>query len=148
MRFSNEANHTRRTVMIKYLALTAALSIVASVAHAASPWPSSAVGKWTGGANEDSVIVTISSQAKTGNCRQISGTFLDNTVNVSSDILGFYCPASGRIAFRRTATGATAAFQNYTASLSMKGRTEYMGGVFSENATAVNVGEYAFYAAK
>lgn len=132
--------------MIKYLALTAALGIITSAAHAASPWPASAVGKWNGGANEDQVTITISSQANSGECRQIKGTFVDNTVNVTSDILGFYCPASGQIAFRRTATGATAAFQNYTASLSMKGKFVYMGGVFSENATAMNVGEYAFYA--
>jgi hypothetical protein len=148
IRFNNEATQTRRTTMIKYLALTAAFGIVASAAQAASAWPSSAVGKWTGGANEDQVTITISSQANSGECRQISGTFVDNTLNNTSDILGFYCPASGQIAFRRTATGATAAFQNYTASLSMKGRFVYMGGVFAENATAANVGEYAFYADK
>ena len=134
--------------MIKYLALAAAVSIVAGTAHAASPWPSKVVGTWTGGANEDSVTITIASQANTGNCRQISGTFVDNTEGGSSDILGFYCPVSGRLAFRRTSTGATSAFQNYTASLSVKGSTVYMGGVFSENATAVNVGEYPFYASK
>jgi hypothetical protein len=134
--------------MIKYLALAAAVSIVAGTAHAASPWPSKVVGTWTGGANEDSVTITIASQANTGNCRQISGTFVDNTEGGSSDILGFYCPVSGRLAFRRTSTGETSAFQNYTASLSVKGSTVYMGGVFSENATAVNVGEYPFYASK
>jgi hypothetical protein len=134
--------------MIKYLALIAAVSIVAGAAQAASPWPSKVVGKWTGGANEDSVTIKILSQASTTECSQISGTFVDNTAGVSSDILGFYCPSSGRIAFRRTSVGTTSAFQNYTASLSVKGTTTYMGGVFSENATATNVGEYAFYASK
>jgi hypothetical protein len=134
--------------MIKYLALAAAVSIAAGTAQAKPVWSPSVVGTWTGGANEDQVTITISSQASTGDCRQISGTFVDNTTGASSDILGFYCPMSGRIAFRRSNTGATAAFQNYTANLSTKGRTNYMGGVFSENATAANVGEYAFYAYK
>ena len=134
--------------MIKYLALVAAVSIVAGTAHAASPFPSKVVGTWNGGANEDQVTVSITSQASAGNCRQIAGTLVDNTEGGSSDILGFYCPATGRIAFRRANTGATAAFQNYTANLSVKGSTVYMGGVFSENATAANVGEYPFYAAK
>jgi hypothetical protein len=134
--------------MIKYLALAAVASIVAGAAHAASPWPSKVTGKWNGGANEDQVTIHITSQASTGNCRQISGTYTDKTVGGTSDILGFYCPASGRIAFRRSSTGTTAAFQNYTASLSQQGTSIYMGGVFSENATAANVGEYAFYAYK
>jgi hypothetical protein len=134
--------------MIKYLALIAAVSVIAGAAHAASPWPSKVTGKWSGGANEDSVTLRITSQASTGNCRQISGTFTDNTVKNTSDILGFYCPVSGRIAFRRSNTGTTSAFQNYTASLSVTGSSVYMGGVFSENATAANVGEYAFYAYK
>ena len=132
--------------MIKYLALAAIVGIAAGTAHAASPWPSKVTGKWSGGANEDQVTIHITSQATTGNCRQIIGTYTDNTVGGSSDILGFYCPATGRIAFRRSTTGATAAFQNYTASLSVQGSTLYMGGVFSENATAANVGEYPFYA--
>lgn len=134
--------------MTKYLALAAALSIVAGAAHAASPWPSKVTGKWSGGANEDQVTIKITSQASTGNCRQISGTFTDDTVGGTSDILGFYCPVSGRIAFRRSVTGQTAAYQNYTASLSQVGSTVFMGGVFAENATAANVGEYAFYAYK
>jgi hypothetical protein len=134
--------------MIKYLALIAAVSIVAGAAQAASPWPAKVVGTWNGGANEDSLTITISSQASTGDCRQIAGSLVDNTEGVSSDILGFYCPATGRMAFRRTGTGETAAFQNYTANLSVKGHTLYMGGVFSENATAANVGEYPFYAFK
>ncbi len=134
--------------MIKYLAAAAIVSFAAGAAQAASPWPASVVGTWNGGANEDSVTITIAAQSKVGECRQISGTLVDNTVGGTSDILGFYCPNSGRVAFRRSATGTTAAFQNYTGNASQKGKRVYLGGVFSENATPAFVGEYAFYAYK
>ncbi len=136
--------------MKKFLALAAILATVATgAAHAASPWPPNVVGKWSANANQFSLTLNITSQASSGYCRQIAGTIVDNTDGGATDnLLGVYCPDSGRIAFTRAGVGAASAYQNYTANLSQKSKVEYMGGVFSENATPANVGEYGFYAAK
>jgi hypothetical protein len=136
--------------MIKYLAFAAVagVTLASGAAQATSPWPSNVVGSWSANANQNALTIKIASQASSGECRQIAGTISAPSQGTPDNLLGIYCPTSGHIAFTRTIAGAATAFQNYTANLSQKVKTSYMGGVFAENATPANVGEYGFYAIK
>jgi len=136
--------------MIKYLAFAAVagVALASGAAQAKSPWPSNVVGTWSANANQTALTIKIASQASSGECRQIVGTIAAQSQGTPDNLLGIYCPTSGHIAFTRTIAGAFTAFQNYTANLSQKAAPTYMGGVFAENATPANVGEYGFYATK
>ncbi|HTZ71582.1 MAG TPA: hypothetical protein VMB71_13085 [Acetobacteraceae bacterium] len=136
--------------MVKYLSLLAAsaLSLAATAANAASPWPANVVGTWNADANQHSLSIKVTSQASSGECRQLAGSITDTGTGATGGLLGFYCPSTGRISFLRTTSGSNAAFQNYSGNVAMKGRARLMAGVFSENATPVFVGEYGFYAVK
>lgn len=129
--------------MLKFVAFTLALAALGSSAQAGQKWPTSIVGSWNTVANQSSLAITVASQSPTGKCRQITGTILDETTNVTDNLLGYYCPNSGRFAFTRTSSnGAT--YQFYKGNLSDAGTTLYLGGTFNEIATPTAVGEYAF----
>jgi hypothetical protein len=138
-------------MMTKYVMLVAAgavSSLVSGVALAGDNWPASVVGTWHGQADQSVVTITITNQAATGRCRPISGTFVDVTFGTTSNILGFYCPATGRFNFVRNETTTGLTFQDYSGNVSDKGSTLFMGGVFADVIGAGNVGEYSFLAEK
>jgi hypothetical protein len=118
----------------------------AGAALAGENWPGSVVGTWNAAANQSTLTITISSQAATGRCRPISGTIVDS--GVSSNLLGFYCPATGRFNFARNDATTGATFQDYSGNVSDNGRTLFMGGVFADVVGAPFVGEYSFFASK
>jgi hypothetical protein len=125
------------------------LSLAAGGAHAGQLWPSSVVGTWHAVADQSSLTITISSQAATGKCRQIAGTIVDNTGGgATSNLLGFYCPTSGRFHFVRNDAASRVTYQDYSGNVSDNGRRLYMGGIFAEVFTPANVGEYSFLASK
>ena len=125
------------------------LSLAAGGAHAGQLWPSSVVGTWHAVADQSSLTITISSQAATGKCRQIAGTIVDNTGGgAKSNLLGFYCPTSGRFHFVRNDPASRVTYQDYSGNVSDNGRRLYMGGIFAEVFTAAVVGEYSFMASK
>jgi hypothetical protein len=125
-------------------AAIAAGTFASQAAWAADLWPGSVLGTWNLVANQSALTVVVSSQASTGKCRQITGTVTDNTSGEVDSLLGYYCPTSGRLHFTRT-TPSGQTFQDYSGNTSDKGKTTYLGGTFSEVASPLNVGEYAFF---
>jgi hypothetical protein len=130
-------------------AMSALSSLVAGAAIAGDNWPGSVVGTWDGEFDNVAVTMTISSQASSGLCRPISGNIVDNDTGESTDLIGFYCPETGRIHFTRTfANGFT--FQDYSGNVSDKGgSTIYVGGVLADvnvDNHPPTVGEYSFLA--
>jgi hypothetical protein len=120
----------------------------AGTATAGENWPASVVGTWNAMGNQSPLTITITNQAATGRCRPISGTILDIDSKVTSKLVGFYCPVTGRYHFVRNdlATGVT--FQDYSGNVSDRGGTLFMGGVFAGVTGAPFVGEYSFFASK
>lgn len=100
----------------------------------------SVVGTWNVRANQSVGTMNITFQSATGACRKISGDIL------GLPMVGFYCPATGRIQFLRNNLVRTT-FQVYSANLSFtSASTNYMSGSFSSFDTSL--GEYSFYASK
>ena len=130
------------------LAVAAMGLSLAAGAHAGQLWPSSVVGTWHAVANQSPLTINISSQAATGKCRQIAGTIVDNIGGGTSNLLGFYCPTSGRFHFVRNDAASRVTYQDYSGNVSDIGRRLYMGGIFAEVFTPTNVGEYSFQASK
>lgn len=126
-----------------------ALSVAAlsGSAHAGQLWPASVVGSWNTIADQSSLTVTVASQSSTGVCQQITGTILDNTTNITDNLLGYYCPGSGHFSFARTSTNGFT-YQFYTGAVSDNGSSVFMGGTFDEVATRKAVGEYSFIGAQ
>jgi hypothetical protein len=125
--------------------LFAPMAFGASIASA-DPWPASAVGTGNVQANQSSLVMRILSQGVTGNCRAISGTLQDVGSSAFSNILGFYCPFSGRISFVRKDPRTNLTFQTWTGNLSMPGTKVLIGGTFTD--PSFTPGEYGFYAVK
>jgi hypothetical protein len=127
-----------------YLAIAATLAGLTGIsgAVAAENWPTSVVGTWQALSNQSPVTITIKSQAINAKCPEIRGTIFDNGSSQTQNLIGSYCPGSGRIVFSRTAPGFTT--QEYSANLSEIGPTLHMGGSFEQT----GVGEYAFSASK
>lgn len=130
------------------LPAVATAAMLSGVAQAAT-WPASVQGSWTLIADQHELVLTVASQASTIGCPQISGTILDDATQITDNMVGVYCPKSGRISFLRTTTSGQT-FQNYSGNVSqvVRGHLHYIGGTFSENATPANVGEYGFYASR
>ena len=128
--------------------LCAAAALVSSVgaASAASPWPASVVGAWPMAANQSTLTLTITSQTGATTCMNIKGTLVDS-VNGPSNIVGYYCPDSGKISFLRNSTTTGLTFQAFTGNLSYPGTTTYMAGVFEQEGQPTP-GEYDFFAEK
>jgi hypothetical protein len=132
----------------RFAAAVMAVSLFSGSAMAGQNWPSSVVGIWGAQANTANLTITISNQASTGKCRQITGTIVDTGSGDHSTLLGFYCPSSGRFHFTRTESSSGVTFQDYSGNVSESGSTKFMGGVFAEVFTPANVGEFAFLASK
>lgn len=119
----------------------------ANPASATGNWPASVVGTWSSEANVDtSITITISSQGTAGQCRAIRGKLVDPATSANDVIVGFYCPASGRIAFLRHIGTTNAVFQAWSGNLSQTHSPQLMGGTFFD---VLNVrGEYEWFASQ
>lgn len=122
--------------------------LAAGGAHAGQLWPASVVGTWRAIANQSPITVTISSQASTGLCRQIAGTLANSNGTGKSNILGFYCPGTGRFHFVRNDPTSGLTYQDYSGNVADSASTLYMGGVFAQVVGTNLVGEYSFMASK
>jgi hypothetical protein len=137
--------------MYKSITLAAGIGVALSfgAAHASS-WPASVVGTWNMLANQNSPVLTITSQGNSGKCQPISGTLVDSATDANDDIAGFYCPASGRISFLRIIPSNNETFQVFIGNLSDKpnsGNKRLMGGTFfEETGPSTLLGEYEWIA--
>jgi hypothetical protein len=138
--------------MLKNLAVLTAVgalsSLLTGAAVAGENWPGSVIGTWHAQGNQSPLTITITSQAPTGRCRPIAGTILDVDSGVTSNLIGFYCPVTGRFNFARNDITTGVTFQDYSGNVSDNGRTIFMGGVFADVIGAPFVGEYSFFAEK
>jgi hypothetical protein len=137
--------------MYKSISLAAAIAVAASFGPAhASSWPLSVVGTWDMLANQNSPVLTITSQGASGKCRPIGGTIVDTATGANDIIIGFYCPSSGRISFLRNNSRTNDTFQVFVGNLSdapPSGHERRMGGTFlEETGTAAILGEYEWFA--
>jgi len=122
--------------------------VVASSLLAGASRPSSIVGTWMGVANQTAVQIVITTQvATTAPCKPISGT-MNNVLGGTSNIQGFYCPATGRVGFVRKDVTTNATFQSYSGNVSITGTPLRMTGVFAELALVGALGEYNFAVTK
>lgn len=69
-------------------------------------------------ANQNSPVLTITSQGVSGKCRPIGGTIVDADTGANDIITGFYCPSSGRISFLRNNSTTNVTFQVFVGDLS------------------------------
>lgn len=122
--------------LVACLSLAAAGLGMAGTAHA-DGWPSDISGSWKLVANQASSTLVITQGAAGGGaqCLPINGTVFGDTIQ------GFYCPGSGRVAFRRLN-----AVQTYVGNLSQTGSINRMAGTWES--LGGSFGEYAFYATK
>jgi hypothetical protein len=131
--------------IVTLAAAVMAVGLFCRSAIAGENWPASVVGTWDAIADQSPLTITISSQASSGRCRAISGTIVD-LVNGTSNLVGFYCPTTGRFNFARNDPTSGVTFQDYSGNVSDNGSTLYMGGVFAQ--VVQLVGEYNFSASK
>jgi hypothetical protein len=118
----------------------------------ADSWPASVAGTWEAVANQTQGTLQITQgEAVAGStCRAINGTLFG-----TESIEGFYCPGSGRIAFKCTPSGTTSSSQTYIGNVSQIGPVLHIGGTFvavTNNGTVGtsggDLGEYSFSASK
>lgn len=123
----------RRKLFAGIAALAAGLAVTGGAQ--ADGWPGSVSGTWTIVANQmESVLVLKQGTAGAGSqCQPISGTVFGDTLQ------GFYCPGSGRIAFKRNVS-----LQTYVGNLSQAGTITRMSGTWLS--LGGSFGEYEFYA--
>jgi hypothetical protein len=139
----------RVKVKAAMIGLAGGVLLSAHAAHASS-WPASVVGTWNMQADQNSPVLTITSQGSSGKCRSIDGTMVDAATGANDIITGFYCPSSGRISFLRSASSNDVTYQVYIGNLSdvpTKGNERLMGGTFmEETGPATILGEYEWFA--
>jgi hypothetical protein len=114
----------------------------ASAANAAPP--ASILGTWSIVGNQHVGSLNITSQG-TGTCAPINGTIYS-----SNPVRGYYCPATGRIAFARKNT-AGVVIQTWVGNVSDAGTPNRMGGTFHALDAAAGSGapgEYHFQGQK
>ena len=117
----------------------------------ANIYPSSVVGTWNALSNQSDLTITISNQASSGNCRAILGIIDDLTNGGTSNLVGFYCPGTGRFNFVRNDPTSGTTVQDYSGDVSITGSHLYMGGFFAQvvnEGGAGITGEYNFFAEK
>jgi hypothetical protein len=113
--------------------------------------PADVSGTWSIIGNRHAGSLEISQGAAATQCKPIRGTIYPGTT-VKGDVIGYYCPATGRIAFtRRNASGV--AIQAWIGNLSevAAGQPLRMGGTFhalDSPAGAGTLGEYNFQGQK
>jgi hypothetical protein len=129
------------------LAMVAACA-AASGASAATPnWPASIVGTWNGMSNQTQIVVTVTAQSGSGKCQSITGT-LQNVGGGTDTILGYYCPTTGAVEFRRFSSAFAQAIQVYNGNLNQAHAGAphlFMAGTFSQYVLAEGpLGQYSF----
>ena len=108
-------------------------------------------GTWTIVGNQHAGSLRISSQVGPLPCQAIDGTIYPGTT-VSHPVRGYYCPATGRIAFARKNT-AGVVIQTWVGNVSdvIASAPHRMGGTFHALDTAAGsgiLGEYHFQGQK
>ena len=123
----------------KFLAGVASLAagFAFAVAAQADGWPADVSGSWSIIANQvgSTMVLTQGAAGAGSQCLPIHGTVFGDTLE------GFYCPGSGRIAFKRNVS-----LQTYVGNLSQSGTATRMGGTWLS--LGGSFGEYEFYAQK
>ncbi|MGH8490055.1 MAG: hypothetical protein ACREXS_14605 [Gammaproteobacteria bacterium] len=108
--------------------------------------PASVSGTWSIVANQSGGSLVLSQGIAGTQCKPINGTVF---VNVNA-VRGFYCPATGRIAFYHK-NSAGVVIQMYIGNVSDAGTPNRMGGTFQALDTAAgsgSLGEFHFQAQK
>ena len=133
-----------RGALVKFLAITIAV-ICMSWAQIASAAPLADVtGAWNIIGNQSAGVLKIAQLASPAACKPIEGTIYGD-----SKAVGYYCPATGRIAFTRQVNNQPTAAQMWVGNLSDVGQTNRMGGTFhSVNPGGGALGEYNFQGQK
>jgi hypothetical protein len=116
----------------------------------ATPLPN-VLGTWSIVGNQHVGLLRISSQIGPLPCQAIDGIIYPGTP-VSNAVRGYYCPATGRIAFARKNT-AGVVIQTWVGNVSdvVAGAPHRMGGTFHALDTAAGsgiLGEYHFQGQK
>jgi hypothetical protein len=133
----------RIKVKAAMIALTGSVLLSAHAAHASS-WPVSVRGTWDMMADQNTPVLTITSEGTSGKCRPIGGTIVDTESGANDVIAGFYCPDSGRISFLR---GGYQAFIGNLSDAPTTGNSRLMGGTFfEETGSTTSLGEYEWFA--
>lgn len=129
------------------LAFALACTVAGASGTALAAPPASVAGTvWTLLGNRDFEQLTIDTQSGPGapgaaTCRRITGTLS------GAQIIGWYCPATGRIHFRHNNKPTHATVRVFTGNVSddMPGAVLYMGGTMAiDNAAFGDLGEYNF----
>jgi len=135
-----------KTFTVRKPPLVTAVGIIllwASMAGAAQP--ASVAGTWTVIGNQSPGSLTLTQGASATECKPISGTVYPDTP-ASSAVTGYYCPATGRIAFTRKSSGGIVN-QIWVGNLTESGQPSRMGGtvhVVDSGAGGEILGEYNF----
>jgi hypothetical protein len=120
-----------------------AIGILGMLLGSGSAWaafPDSVTGTWSAILNQTSTTIVITSQGTTGKCREISGT-----ISTTTNINGFYCPATGRIFFLRKSQATNDTSQAYSGNLASDAGIDRMAGTFAD----INSnGDFAWSASK
>ena len=106
-----------------------AMGVAILLCESGSAWaafPDSVTGTWNAILNQTSTTIVINSQSTTGKCREISGTIQSTNIN------GFYCPATGRIFFLRKSATTNDTFQVYSGNLAQDAAVDRMAGTFAD----------------
>lgn len=132
--------------MQTWLGMLAGAACFGLAAQAMAAPPPSAIGSWRGVANQTAVLIVITGQAGNAACKSIGGTMQNLPSGGASNILGWYCPATGRISFQRMSLANNDALQAYVGNIGDDAATDRMAGTFSAYPVAgagLN-GEYPF----
>lgn len=135
--------------MQKRMALLAGTAGLGIAAQAMAAPPPSVVGTWRGVANQTQVQIVINAQAA-GVCGTIRGTMQNLPAGGVSNVLGWYCPSTGRISFERVNPANNDALQAYVGNVADDASVDRMAGTFSAYpvAGAGANGEYPFQLAR
>lgn len=97
-------------------------------AMASAQYPPNVSGTWSIIGNLSSGTLDITQGTAGGQCQPIQGTIYP-ALPTGGAVLGYYCPATGRIAFfRKNAAGV--AHQAWIGNVSFVGQPQRMGGTF------------------
>jgi hypothetical protein len=133
--------------MISKIAIFAAAAVMAVGLSAGSAmaggYPTNITGTWNAQDDRSLLTIDIHQTPASSSCNEISGTI------GSDDLVGFYCPATGRFDFVRNNSTSGVTIQEYSDNVSSIGTPEwFMSGIFGSvvQPTGGNLGEYSFYA--
>jgi hypothetical protein len=103
-------------------------------------FPDSVVGTWNAILNQTAKTIVINTQRTAGKCKSIAGT-IQGTTNLQ----GFYCPATGRIFFVRKFVSNNDTSQVCNGNLATDAALDRMSGTFAD---LNSKGEFGWSASK